>query len=124
MEEANKLELEETGAELDPENEQENAELGEAEEHPDYQHLDPGEEEQERQPCIFRRIEVPDSKLLKERTLSLDKFQRIVVDNVVKYAKDVRRAQCLKIKCPAPPHLMVHGGAGAGKTTVIRSICD
>merc|ERR550517_319734 len=86
VEEANKLDLEETAAELDPENEQENVEIGEAEEHPDYEHLNPGEEEQERAPNIFRRIEVPDPKLLKERTLGLDKFQRIPVDIVVKYA--------------------------------------
>merc|ERR1711989_228738 len=73
VEEADKLELEETAAELNPDAEQEDAEIGEAEEHPDYEHLNPGEEEQEteRAPNIFRRIEVPDPKVLKERTLSL-----------------------------------------------------
>merc|ERR1711989_45581 len=73
VEEANKLELEETAAELNPDAEQEDAEIGEAEEHPDYEHLNPGDEEQEteRAPNIFRRIEVPDPKVLKERTLSL-----------------------------------------------------
>jgi ATP-dependent exoDNAse (exonuclease V) alpha subunit len=43
----------------------------------------------------------------------------MVLDIVVKYARDLRKAENLQKKPPKPPHLMVHGGAGAGKSTVI-----
>ena len=122
--EANKrLDLNEIGGQLDPENEQLNADLeGEDELHPEYQHLDPGYEDEPREVTIYRRIEVPNKEVLYEATRRLDPFQRMVVDKGVKYARDLIKAEKPENKRPKPPHLMVHGGAGAGKTTVIRTL--
>ena len=123
VEESNKLDLEETAAELDAANEQEDDELeGGDEEHPEYEHLNPGEEEQARDICIYRKIDVPDWKELKETTMGLDPWQRRVVDEAVKFARDIRKAENPVNRRPSPPHLMVHGGAGSGKTTVIRAV--
>ena len=123
VEMSNKLELEETGAELDPAHEQEEDELEGGEvEHPEYEHLNPGEEEQARDPCIYRKIDVPEWNALKETTLGLDPWQRRVVDEAVKFARDVIKARNPINRRPNPPHLMVHGGAGAGKTSVIRAV--
>merc|ERR1712102_198515 len=55
-------------------------------------------------------------------TLALDKHQREVLNIVVKYAKDVVKARKSWNSPPKPPLLMVHGGAGAGKSTVIHVI--
>ena len=124
VEESKKLELAEIAAELDAANEQEDEELaGGLQQHPDYEHLHPGEEETPGTACIYRKIEVPDMKVLKETTLGLDPWQRRVVDIAVKYARDIRKAEKLHNRMPKPPHLMVHGGAGAGKTTVIKTLC-
>ena len=119
-----KLDLEETAAETNPENVQEDEELGEPEGHPSYQHLNPGEEEPEKRSSIYKTIDVPNPSELKERTLSLDKYQRKVVNRVVTFTKDIKKNQIQGIKAPSPFYLMVHGGAGSGKTTVIRTLCD
>ena len=125
VEAANKLDLEKTAAELDAANQQEEDELQGGEvEHPDYQHLNPGEEEQQRGVSIYRKIDVPDITELKMRTMDLDPWQRRVVDTAIKFARDVRKAENTVNRRPVPPHLMVHGGAGSGKTTVIRILCS
>ena len=125
VEAADKLDLEKTAAELDAAIQQEEDELEGGEvEHPDYQHLDPGQEEQQRSVSIYRKIDVPDIKELKKSTMDLDPWQRRVVDTAIKYAKDLRKAENPVNRRPAPPHLMVHGGAGSGKTTVIRNLCS
>ena len=122
--EANKkLDLQEIAEELDPVNEQENDDLeGDDEQNPEYQHLDPGQEDEPREASIYRRIELPDPKVLWETTRGLDQHQRFVVDQGVRYARDLRKAEKPENKTPKPPHLMVHGGAGAGKTTVIKTL--
>ena len=123
VEKSNKLDLEETGAELDPDHEQEEDELEDGEvEHPEYEHLNPGEEEQPRDLCIYRKIDVPEWNELKETTLGLDPWQRRVVDEAVKFARDIIKSENPVNRRPNPPHLMVHGGAGSGKTTVIRAV--
>ena len=123
VEKSNKLDLEETGAELDPDHEQEEDELEDGEvEHPEYEHLNPGEEEQARDLCIYRKIDVPEWNELKETTLGLDPWQRRVVDEAVKFARDIIKSENPVNRRPNPPHLMVHGGAGSGKTTVIRAV--
>ena len=129
VEEANKeLNLEETAALVDPQNEQEDADLeGESQLDPALEHLDPGPEGTDActsTPRLFRQIDVPDWKVLKEKTMSLDPYQRLVVDIAIKYARDIRKTENTIIRnpMPKPPHLMVHGGAGAGKTTVIKTV--
>ena len=122
--EANKkLDLEEIAAEMDAGNEQENADLeGQDEQHPEFQHLDPGQEDEPREVSIYRKIDIPDPKVLRETTRGLDPYQRLVVDTAIKYARDLIKAEHPENPGPKPPNLMVHGGAGAGKTTVIKTL--
>ena len=40
----------------------------------------------------------------------------------IKYAKDIVKAERDGNSYPDPPHLMVHGGAGTGKTFVIKTL--
>ena len=65
---------------------------------------------------------MPDIKELKEKTRQLDPFQREVIDIMVKYAKDIIKSHREGNPIPEPPNLMVHGGAGSGKTFVIKTL--
>ena len=69
---------------------------------------------------IYRKIEIPNDAVLKENTRSLDKYQREVINIGVKYAKGLVKARKEGNTTPPAPLLMVHGGAGAGKSTVIN----
>ena len=130
VEEATKeLNLEEIGATLDAAKEQVNAECIEEDEeiHPDFIHLDTenveeNEETVKRMENIYRKIDLPDLKELKEKTRQLDPFQREVIDIMVKYAKDIIKSHREGNPMPEPPNLMVHGGAGSGKTFVIKTL--
>ena len=42
----------------------------------------------------------------------------------VKYAKDLVKARKEGNTCPKAPLVMVHGGAGAGKSTVIKILAQ
>merc|ERR1712082_64215 len=68
---------------------------------------------------VFKRIEVQDIDLLKQRTDSLDKDQRLVIDLRLTYAKDMIKAKSGKISFPTAPLVVVQGGAGSGKSHVI-----
>ena len=48
--------------------------------------------------------------------------QREVLNIVIKYAKDIVKARNNQNKHPIPPYLMMSGGAGAGKSTVIKLV--
>ena len=51
--------------------------------------------------------------------------QRFAFDIAVQHAKAVRRSFCSSSnKFPQPYYLIVHGDAGAGKSTLIHSISD
>ena len=50
----------------------------------------------------------------------LDVYQKEVVNIGIKYCKDVIKARKIHNKKPVAPLVMVHGGAGAGKSTVIN----
>ena len=63
---------------------------------------------------------VPNEAELKEKLQKLDFHQREVINIAVKYCKDVVKARKIGNKKPDAPLLMVHGGAGAGKSTVIN----
>ena len=73
---------------------------------------------------IYRTIEIKNLETLKENTRSLDIYQRKVVDIGVKYSKDLVKSRKNKSKLPSPVYLMVHGGAGAGKSTVINILAQ
>ena len=123
------LDLSETANKLDPTLEQDNADCDEeaTSDHPDFLHIDPGmitTEESSVPRDIYRRVDIPSSAELKENTRSLDKYQREVVNIGIKYAKDIVKARKEGNKAPEAPLLMVHGGAGAGKSTVIKVLAQ
>ena len=126
-----KLDLKKIGVTLDAAAEQENAECKEEVEevHPDYIHLDTDnvneiDDDSNKWQNIYRKIDLPDIKTLKENTRQLDPFQRNVIDIGVIFAKDIVKSQREGNPYPEPPYVMVHGGAGAGKTFVIESLAQ
>ena len=130
MEQAKKeLDLSEISKDLDSALEQENADCVEEGlvEHPELVHADPGQivhAENVQETSIYRKIDIPNDKELKEATRSLDEYQREVINIGVKYAKGVVKARKEGNKIPTAPLLMVHGGAGAGKSTVITVLAQ
>ena len=71
----------------------------------------------------YGKIIIPDMNDLCRRTHSLDKDQRRVVDIVIRYCQDILRSEKNGIQ-PSPPHMMVHGAAGTGKSTVIDLVAQ
>ena len=69
-----------------------------------------------------RKIDLKDSEQLFEETQKLDKFQRKTLDIGLKYAKELVKARNHKNEIPDAPHVIVLGGAGSGKSTVIESM--
>ena len=118
---------ENAGARLDPMGMQDNDDCddGGEEEHEDYLYCDPDNiqrDEPEKSVAMFRRIELPLSDELRRRTENLDIYQKEIVNRVVTYAKDLVKARKPENSHPCPHLLMVHGGAGAGKSTVINIV--
>ena len=129
VEQANKeLDMEDIGVMMDSALEQDkgDCELEEKLMHPDYIHLDTDGVEQSKQctnqSSIFKKIVIPGKAELREETRKLDKFQREVVNIAVKYAKDLVKSRRNINNLPTPVYLLGHGGAGAGKSTVIDII--
>ena len=129
----NNMDLEETGLKLDPQKEQDNADCSEEEideeeaqeEAQLYGHLNPEHvdiKEESSKHGFHKRIEIPDDSVLKETTRNLDEYQREVLNIAIKYSKDLVKARKFPNKPPNSPLLMVHGGAGAGKSFVIKSV--
>ena len=114
VEEASKkLNLEDIGVTLDAEKEKINAECQEEldEIHPEYAHLDTDnvdelDEKAKNNTNIYRQIDIPDIKKLKEKTRELDQFQREAIDIIVKYCKDIIKSQREGNPIPEPPNLM------------------
>ena len=100
--------------------------MEEDEEHPEYEHLNPIEVDDERikviKEKVFKPIDVGDLQELKSRTKSLDRYQKYVLEVAIRYARGIIKAQKSKNRRPSPPFLMVHGGAGSGKSTVISLV--
>ena len=123
-----KLDLEETGIAMDPQGCLDNAECEELgqEQHPEYEHCQPGagefDQTDDSEPAgsSYRTIEVLSDRDLRQKTQSLDNYQKEVVSIGVKYCKDIMKSRKTGNKYPTAPLLMVHGGAGAGKSTVIN----
>ena len=123
------LDLSEISQILDSALEQENADCVEEGlvEHPEFDHADPGQiidKETDKETSIYRKIDIPNDKELKENTRSLDVYQREVINIGVKYAKGIVKSRREGNKVPTAPLLMVHGGAGAGKSTVITVLAQ
>ena len=118
------IDLTDVAQTLDPTLEQSNAECNEEPEveHPEFSHIDPGHIEAEQESKTagnYKRIEIPNDVELKRRTRTLDKWQREVLNIGIKYAKDVVKGRKQGNTPAKPVLLMVHGGAGAGKSAVI-----
>jgi len=120
------------GPDLDPEHEQDIADLDDLEEeHPDYYHIDPnqlddhtdGEVGPRR---VFKKITLPNRDAQLEEARQLDRMQKEVLAIGVNYAKRLvtfsRASPNHKISKPSPPLVIVHGGAGSGKSKVIYSL--
>ena len=86
------LDLTEIAQTLDPTLEQQNADCDDEEtvEHPDFTHIDPGEviKEQEKAEAVkYRKVDIPSDDILKEKTRSLDSWQREVINIGIKVCK-------------------------------------
>ena len=90
-------------------------------EHPEYAHLEFDEigEKSRSKNHTFKNITVPSLEELKNKTRCLDEFQREIVNIAVKYSKDMVKSRRDGNIAPKPFYLIGHGGAGAGKSTVI-----
>ena len=123
--------LTEVGEKMDPAKEQENIDAddeGTAED-PDHLVLEPGELLSEgnvdtNKEKAYRRIELGNLDELAERTRKLDPEQRQVVDIGIKYAKDLVKSLSGNCEPPEPPLLIIQGGAGSGKSTVIGVLTE
>ena len=67
-----------------------------------------------------KRIVIPNDDELKASTRNLDRWQREAVNIAIRYAKDVVKGRREGNSPAKPPLLMIHGGAGAGKSAVIN----
>ena len=63
-----------------------------------------------------------DENVLQLKTCKLDKWQRQVVDNGLRYVRGLRKFANGFGSLPRPENLVVIGGAGAGKSTVIECL--
>ena len=88
--------------------------------HPDFAHIDPLQMDQVNpQKQAFRLVDLYDMEIVDALTRSLDEDQREVLDIGVSFAKSVVRSKCSKLPRPLPELIVVQGGAGSGKSTVI-----
>ena len=68
---------------------------------------------------IYRRIDISDNDSMAGIVQQLDFHQRRVFDTVM---KDLRKSVQSSANVPELPLLLVHGGAGSGKSTLIHAI--
>ena len=116
------------GEQLDPEHEQEILECRDNEEsiHPDFVQLNPDDFEIDNNLVqvkkTFRKMDVITADEILKEARNLDKFQKRGLHVAVKYAQDIIIARKGKQPYPRAPFLMVNGGAGSGKSTLIHVI--
>ena len=113
------------GEELDPEKEQDIAEclVDELEMHPDFEHLDPGSQADQnndhvKKERMLKQIDVGNLEELTIQSGKMDYYQRLVLEIAVRFARGIIKAMKSKNRKPVPPIMMIHGGAGSGKSTV------
>ena len=78
----------------------------------------------EKSDALFRRIELNSLDELNQKTLNLDNDQRFVLEKIINYAKQYKRALLLKAPLPQPLRIKVLGSAGSGKSHLIELICQ
>ena len=114
------------GDQLDPTQEQENLECQDGEDlmHPDFIQMNPDDFEFESNvkqiKKTLKNIEVKSPDELLREARDLDKFQKLVLHIAIEFAQDLIIAKKGKRQLPVAPLMMVHGGAGSGKSTVIN----
>ena len=122
------LDLEEIGISMDVNLEQENDDCQDEGriDHPDYEHLNADFMDEvgtnHDQKTLFKKIEIPSLSDLREETRKLDRYQREILNTFIKYAKDVVKSRRHGNSSPEPIYWIGHGGAGAGKSTVINLV--
>ena len=123
----NQVETEEIGTILDAQKEQEQVDCEEEgnETDPLYEHLDLGNHnEHDFSPTTkwCKTIELKTEEQLMMETQNLDRFQRMTLDVGLKYARGIVKARNPRNCLPEAPNVIVLGGAGSGKSTVISSL--
>ena len=123
----NDVNLEETGESLDPGMEQEeiDCDIEGIEEDEKFSHLDPEGLKDVDFPDSgnwYRKLELLDTTILESETHNLDRWQRKVLDNGIKFARELKKYANGSNIVPTPENLIVIGGAGAGKSTVIQCL--
>ena len=114
------------GDQLDPTMEQENLECQEGEDimHPDYIQMNPEDFEFESNvkqiKKTLKNIEVKSPDEILREARNLDRYQKMVLHIAIQFSQDLIIAKKGKGQLPRAPLLMVHGGAGSGKSTVIN----
>ena len=116
---------EETEAELNPEGIQENAEC-EYEgfiDHPDFPDFDMENLDPEATKKTSERTKtfiLDEISVLMEKSKQMDFFQRRVLESAIGFARSLKKSMKSNLVVKKVPKIMVHGGAGSGKSTVIN----
>ena len=116
------------GDELDPQKEQDEAEC-EAEgisDHPDFVFSDPKnlpQDCEERPHGLFKTVTLESEVELERLTSKLDDDQRLVLTKVINYARKIQISR-KTLSHIQPPLIIVQGGAGAGKSLLIKAIAQ
>ena len=72
----------------------------------------------------LRRMDIKTDDDLLQEARKLDQYQKKALHVAVSFAQDVIIARKGKMPYPKAPFLMVHGGAGSGKSTLIHVIAQ
>ena len=128
VDELHKNQVQEIGDLYDAQHAQEELDCQEEEimEHPDFAHLNPNDlellETNGSRPPSMIIIETGSIDELIEKSRGYDKYQRKVVEMAIRYARGIVKSRSGKERFPNALQLMVHGGAGSGKSTVIDGV--
>jgi energy-coupling factor transporter ATP-binding protein EcfA2 len=116
------------GDALDPEKEMEISDCQDNEDllHSDFLQVNPDNLEIENNLIqvkrTLRKIEHKTADVILKEARNLDEFQKKALHVAINYAQNIIIARKGKIPYPRAPYLMVHGGAGSGKSTLINVI--
>ena len=72
----------------------------------------------------YRKLEFLDNCSLEQQTCRLDAWQRKVIDVGLKFVKGLKKFSGGFGSLPKPENLVVIGGAGSGKSTVIECLAQ